>query len=126
LTLGVSYDDDLRFGCFKILALLINDSQPQRKQTIARFIRMCYECLYDFDVYYENIKSFTIESRILDLTKEDVNDLINRKTFRKDLEEEILQAIDELGGYVFFKMHRSPKDAYQSNHPLILTITYRV
>ncbi len=125
LILSVSYDDDLRFGCFKILALLINDSQPQHKHTIARFNRMCYECLYDFDIYYEQIKSFTIESRIIDVTDEDINDLINEKVIRKDLEEKIIQAIDELGGYVFFKMHRSPKDAFQSKFIFELTIKYK-
>jgi hypothetical protein len=92
------------------LSLLINDSQPQ----ITHFNRICYECLYDFDIYYEEIKSFTIESRIIDLTKEDIYDLINEEIIRKDLEEKIIQTIDELGGYVFFKMHRSPKDAYES------------
>ena len=122
LTLGVSYDDDLRFGCFKLLALLINHAQPQSKQTIAYFNRMCYECLYDFDVYYAKIKPFTIESRILELTKEDINGLLIGETIPKELEEKIVQAIRELGGYVFFKMHRSPKDAYEGEvlHVILL------
>jgi len=110
LILGVSFDDNLRFGCFKILSLLINDSQLK----LSHFNRICYECLYDFDIYYEKIKCFTIESRIINLTKENLNDLINNQIIRKDLEEKIIAAINELGGYVFFKMHRSPKDAYQS------------
>ncbi|CAF1167831.1 unnamed protein product [Adineta steineri] len=114
LTLGISYDDNIRFGCFKILALLIDDAQPDSKQTIARFNRICYECLYDFNIYYEEIKYFTIESRIIDLTKDDVNHLINGEDIRIDLEKEINQTIEELGGYVFFKMHRSPKDAYEN------------
>ena len=101
------------------MALLINDSHPQSKQTIARFNRMCYECLYDFDIYYETIQSFTIESRMIDLTKEDINHLINGKIIRQDLEEKIIQAIEQLGGYVFFKMHRSPKDAYESMFPFL-------
>ena len=74
---------------------------------------MCYECLYDFDVYYEKIKPFTIESRIIDLTNEDAENLVNGKIIRKDLETEMIQAIHELDGDVFFKMRRSPKDAYQ-------------
>ncbi|CAF1021310.1 unnamed protein product [Adineta ricciae] len=114
LTLGVSYDDKLRYNCFQIVALLINDPHPQSKETIRKLDRMCYECLYDFHVYYEQIKSFTIESRIIDLTKEDVRQLIDGKVIRSDLEERITNAITELGGLVFFKMHRSPKDAYQS------------
>lgn len=113
LILGVSYDDTLRFGCFKVLALLISDPQPQSKQTISRFNRMCYECLYDFHIYYEKIKPFTIESCIIDLTKEDAENLINGKIIRKDLETQIMKAINELDGDVCFKMRRSPKDAYQ-------------
>lgn len=109
-------------GCFKIVSLLTNDSQSQSKRTIERFNRMCYECLYDFDIYYKNIQSFTIESRIIDLTKEDVDQLINGKMIRQDLEEKIIEAIEQLGGYVFFKMHRSPKDAYESMFCFILRI----
>ncbi len=104
------------------MALLINDCHPQSKQTIERFNRICYECLYDFDIYYKNIQSFTIESRIIDLTKEDINQLINGKMIRQDLEEKIIEAIEELGGYVFSKMHRSPKDAYESMFYFILRI----
>ena len=81
--------------------------------------------IYDFDIYYEQIKSFTIESRIIYTTDEDIKDLINEKVIRKDLEEKMNQAIDELGGYVFFKMHRSPKDAFQSKIIFILTIKYK-
>ena len=108
--MGVSYDDNLRFGCFKILSLLVND--PQLK--LLHYNRLCYECLYDFDIYYERIKSVTIESRIISLTKEDLHNLIDESIIQKDVEERLLGAIAELGGFVFFKMHRSPKDAYQS------------
>lgn len=114
LRLSVSYDDELRFSCFKLLTLLINYSQPPTKQTLLHLNRICFECLYDFDVYYEKIKSFTIESKIIHLTKEDLYDLINKQSIRQDLKEEIIEGINQLGGYVFLKMHRSPKDAFQS------------
>ncbi|CAF4387002.1 unnamed protein product, partial [Rotaria sp. Silwood2] len=121
LILGIFYDDNLRYGCFKLLALLIDESHSESKQIITRFHRMYYECLYNFDDYYERIKSFTIESRMVNLTNVDINDLINRENIRKDLEKKIIQMIDELDGNVFVKMHRSPKDAYEN---IILTIPY--
>ncbi|CAF1059802.1 unnamed protein product [Rotaria sordida] len=114
LTLAVCYDDDLRFSCFKLISLLMNESQPTTKDRLAYLNRICYESLYDFHIYYDKIKSFTIESKIIDLTKQDINDLINKQFIRKDLEEKIIEAIYQLGGYVFIKMHRSPKDAYQN------------
>lgn len=99
----------------------MNNSQSQ----IKHLNRICYECFYDFDIYYEKIKSFTIESRIISLTKENLKDLINGEIIQKDFEEKILEAINELGGYVFIKMHRSPKDAYQSKvFILILPINF--
>jgi hypothetical protein len=120
LILGVSFDDNLRFNSFKILSLLTNDSQLSFKY----LNRICYECLYDFDIYYEKIQSLTIESRIIYLTKQNLNDLIHRQIIPKDLEEKINEAINELGGYVFFKMHRSPKDAYQSKFFKFLKIKF--
>ena len=110
LTLSVSHDDNLRLGCFKIVSLLINDIK------LSHLNRICYEYLYDFDIYYDKIRSLTIESRIIPLTKQNLADLINGQIIRGDLEEKILAAIAELGGHVFFKMRRSPKDAYQSKH----------
>jgi hypothetical protein len=94
----------------KILSLLINDS----RLTLKYLNRICYEYLYDFDIYYEKIQCFTIESKIIYLTKENLNDLIHRQIIEKDLEAKIIESIDELNGYVFIKMHRSPKDAYSS------------
>ncbi|CAF3069215.1 unnamed protein product [Rotaria socialis] len=114
LKLCICYDDDLRFASLKIVSLLMNESQPVTKEKILYLNRICYECLYDFDIYYDYIKSCSIESRIIHLTKQDFNDLINRQCIRKDLEHEIVESIEELGGDVFIKMHRSPKDAYQN------------
>ncbi|CAF3519318.1 unnamed protein product [Rotaria sp. Silwood1] len=114
LILSVCYDDDLRFGSLKILSLLINDIQPVNKERLLYLNRICYECLYDFYIYYEKIKLFTIESIIIDLTKDDIDHLINQQVIRKSLEEKIVASIEDLGGYVFIKMQRSPKDAYQS------------
>ncbi|CAF1026062.1 unnamed protein product [Adineta steineri] len=91
LALGISHDDNIRFSYFKILAFLINNPQPDK------------------------IKCFAIESQIIDLTKDHFNHLINGENIRIDLEKEINQIIEELGGYVFFKMHRSPKDAYEKD-----------
>jgi hypothetical protein len=110
LILSISYDDNLRFNCLKMLSLLINNSQLSFKY----LNRICYEYLYNFDIYYEKIQSLTIESRIIYLTKQNLNDLNHQQIIPKDLEEKIIEAINQLGGYVFFKMHRSPKDAYQS------------
>ncbi|CAF2632589.1 unnamed protein product [Rotaria sp. Silwood2] len=114
LILSVCYDDDFRFACFKLLSLLINDIQPVNRKRILYLNRICYESLYDFHIYYDKIKLFTIQSNIIDLTKQDIDDLINRQIIRKDLEEKIVESIEELGGYVFIKMQRSPKDAYQN------------
>ncbi|CAF3544729.1 unnamed protein product [Rotaria sp. Silwood1] len=114
LILSVCYDDDLRFGSLKILSLLINDIQPVNKERLLYLNRICYECLYDFYIYYEKIKLFTIESIIIDLTKDDIDHLINQQVIRKSLEEKIVASIEDLGGYVFIKMQRSPKDAYQN------------
>lgn len=116
----VSYDDNLRFASLKLISLLLNESQPVTKERIINLNRICYESLYDFEVYYDKIKSFTIESRIIDLTHEDLNNLIDKKLIRKDLEDKILEAIHQLGGYVFIKMHRSPKDAYDGKENYFL------
>lgn len=110
LILSISYDDNLRYNSFKIVCLLMNYSQLKIKY----LNRICYECLYDFDIYYDKIKSFTMESRIIYLTKENLDYLMNEEIIDKDFEKKINEIINELGGYVFFKMHRSPKDAYQS------------
>jgi len=112
LTLSISFDDNLRYATFKIISLLINSAQSE----IKHLNRICYECLYDFDIYYETIKPFTIESRIILLTKENITDLINGEINDKEFEKKLIETIDELGGYVFIKMHRSPKDAYQSKY----------
>lgn len=87
---------------------------------LSHFNRIFYEYLYDFDIYYDQIRSLTIESRIISLTKENLADLINEQIIGKDLEEKLLEGIAELGGNVFFKMRRSPKDAFQSSTFLFL------
>ncbi|CAF1193049.1 unnamed protein product [Didymodactylos carnosus] len=79
----------------------------------------CYNCQTFIDELYQltsnslSVKQH-LESRIIDLTKEDVDVLLDGRILLKDLEEKVIQAIHELGGYVFFKMHRSPKDAFET------------
>ena len=68
--------------------------------------------MYDFDLYYPLIKSQTIESRIIHLTDEDSKLLAKGHIMNEELKSQIENAIEELGGKAFFKMRRSPKDAF--------------
>ena len=111
LTLGVSYSDEIRAKFFKILLLLLNEKDPEDKLKISNLNKLLYEPLYDFDVYYNNIKSVTSESVVVSLTPEDVDFLIQGK-IQENLKENINKGIEELGGSAFFKMHRSPKDCF--------------
>ena len=111
LYLSVVYKDDLRYKAFKILLLLIDEKKPDNKENIVQLNRIFYECLYDFDIYYETIKPFTMETIIIPLTKDDIH-LLLKDEIQNDLKEKISIAIKNLGGHAFFKMHRSPKDAF--------------
>ena len=111
LTLGVSYSDELRAKFFKILLLLLNEKDPEDKLKISGLNKLIYEPLYDFDVYYNEIKSVTTESVIISLSPQEV-DLLIEGQVSDDLKEKITQGIEQLGGSAFFKMHRSPKDCF--------------
>jgi len=111
LTLGVSYSDEIRSKVFRIVLLLLNEPNPEDKLKITGLNKLLYEPLYDFDVYYEAIKSVTSESVIISLTPEEVDGLIQGK-ISQNLQEQIQQGIQQLGGSAFFKMHRSPKDCF--------------
>ena len=111
LTLGVSYSDELRAKFFRILLLLLNEKDPEDKLKISGLNKLLYEPLYDFDVYYNDIKPVTSESVIISLTPQEV-DLLIEGQIQDDLKEKVNQGIEQLGGSAFFKMHRSPKDCF--------------
>lgn len=82
------------------------------KETLLSLNRFCYESLYDFHIYYPMIEPWTIPSRLIPWKKNEIDEFILNGTFRPELEQLIDETIKELGGNVFFKMHRSPKDAF--------------
>ena len=111
LTLGVSYSDEIRAKFFKILLLLLNEKNSEDKLKITGLNKLLYEPLYDFDVYYDAIKSVTTESVIITPTPEEIDGLIAGQ-ISENLKEQIEKGIQQLGGSTFFKMHRSPKDCF--------------
>ncbi|CDW85887.1 cell division cycle protein 123-like protein [Stylonychia lemnae] len=73
-----------------------------------------YEKYYQFKYYYDAIKDQSIKSSIIELTRDDAIYLKSGIIERQDLKKEIQECIQSLGGQVFFKMRRSPKDAFTS------------
>ncbi|TNV77173.1 hypothetical protein FGO68_gene9732 [Halteria grandinella] len=70
-----------------------------------------YESQYDFERWYNQVKELSIESQVIQITKEQAEGMIYRGTINdKVLYETIEKAISELGGSVFAKFRRSPKD----------------
>ena len=97
-TFGRTHDDELR----KRYLRLFDDL----KASMA-----VYERHFDFSCYYESLKDLTIESRVFQLKHQEALDLLYQGSLTENSEAEITEAIEKLGGEVFVKMRRSPKDS---------------
>eukprot|EP00347_Sterkiella_histriomuscorum_P008073 403346478 len=111
-SLGISYCGEMRQQYYKLRQLIFNEKN-------ATYSKIIYENLFDFQNYYEQLKPLTIPSEIIKISLEDSLDLINGKMNNQFLKNQVDIAIEKLGGKVFFKMRRSPKDAFKTVRELI-------
>lgn len=112
--LGTCYDDNVRQFAYKI-ALLLLDPQGrdfENKQKISQLQKEVYESLYTFEKYYHSIEALTYKSVIVPLDRVQAELLTQGQIKDNDLRISLQEAITLVGGTAFFKLRRSPKDAF--------------
>jgi hypothetical protein len=108
------YDDEIRYKFFSNILYLADedDLNYKNKNYILKLNRELYETLFNFEFHYDSVKPYTFESELINITRNDALLLTQGEIQNINLKSEIESAIIKLGGSVFFKIRRSPKDAF--------------
>ena len=106
-----SSNDNLRNIVYQLLLTLNDNTKIYAKQDIIKISKQIYENLYNLEYYFNYISSHSMQTIMLNLSKDEILSFINSNNI--ELNKKLENSIKELGGNVFIKLsQRSPKDAY--------------
>lgn len=106
-----SSNDNLRNIIYQLLLTLNDNTKIYAKQDIIKISKQIYENLYNLEYYFNYISSHSMQTIILNLSKDEILSFMNSNNI--ELNKKLENSIKELGGNIFIKLsQRSPKDAY--------------
>ena len=106
-----SSNDNLRNIIYQLLLTLNDNTKIYVKQDIIKISKQIYENLYNLEYYFNYTSSYSMQTIILNLSKDEILSFMNSNNI--ELNKKLENSIKELGGNVFIKLsQRSPKDAY--------------